>query len=44
MNEPHRHICYMYCGSIYNQSDRIIENPAILMSKSTGTVMGWGGR
>lgn len=42
MNEPHRHICYMYCGSIYDQNDRIIENPAILMSKSTGTIMGWG--
>ncbi len=38
----YNHCVYMYCGSIYDLSGYIIENPAILLDKSTGTVHGYG--
>ena len=41
-NRKYRHNVYMFCGSIYNMNDCIIENPALLIDKSDGCVHGYG--
>lgn len=38
----HKHVVYMYYGSIYNMHDNIIENPALLIDTDGGCVHGYG--
>lgn len=38
----YRHNVYMFCGSIHDTNDRIIEHPALLIDKSDGCVLGYG--
>lgn len=40
--KTHSHICYLSNGSIYGQNGNIIENPAILLDRRDGCVLGWG--
>ena len=41
-NRKYRHNVYMFCGSIYDLNDNIIENPALLLDKSDGCIHGFG--
>lgn len=38
----YQHNVYLFCGSIYDMNDCIIENPALLLDKEVGTVHGYG--
>lgn len=40
--KEYRHNVYMFCGSIYDMNGRIIENPALLIDKSSGCIHGYG--
>lgn len=42
MQRKYQHNVYLFCGSIYNMEGCIIENPALLVDKSTGCVHGYG--
>lgn len=41
-NRKYRHNVYMFCGSIYDMNDCIIERPALLIDKSSGCIHGYG--
>ena len=42
MQRRYPHNVYMYCGSIYDMDGCIIEDPALLIDRSTGCVHGYG--
>ena len=33
---------YLYCGSIYNARDQIVDNPSILIDGENDVFLGWG--
>ncbi len=42
MSRTYQHNVYLFCGYIYDMNGCIIENPALLLDKSTGCVHGYG--